>query len=285
MSIKHILLPLTGEANGASTALCAVSLALAHQAHVSAGYEDELTQRYMPTIGYIASRETFGAFYEQMQAARREHKALARGFFDAAVAKHHIPIVSGPQCPRASCMWIDDHKTSLLATQGLFADLAVLGIPGEQKSQALWSIVEEYLFHMQRPALLVPTGCETINFTRPVVAWNGSRQALSAVRQALPLFAPETHVTILQVGEPRRDGLPASGLADYLGWHCVGSEIVAVEDQPRSTAAIIFAHARAAGASCIVMGAFTRSPTRQFLLGGVTNYVLGHASLPVFMSH
>jgi len=33
------------------------------------------------------------------------------------------------------------------------------------------------------------------------------------------------------------------------------------------------------------MGAYRHSPLREFLLGGVTRYMLGHADLPVLMRH
>ena len=43
--------------------------------------------------------------------------------------------------------------------------------------------------------------------------------------------------------------------------------------------------AAAAGATLLVMGAYTHSRVRQQLLGGVTRHVLAHAETPVLMAH
>ena len=38
-------------------------------------------------------------------------------------------------------------------------------------------------------------------------------------------------------------------------------------------------------ADLLVMGAYAHSPLRELILGGVTQYMLDHADLPVFMRH
>jgi nucleotide-binding universal stress UspA family protein len=35
----------------------------------------------------------------------------------------------------------------------------------------------------------------------------------------------------------------------------------------------------------LVMGAYAHSPLRELILGGVTNYMLAHADVPVLMRH
>jgi nucleotide-binding universal stress UspA family protein len=35
----------------------------------------------------------------------------------------------------------------------------------------------------------------------------------------------------------------------------------------------------------LVMGAYAHSPLRELILGGVTQFMLGHADLPVLMRH
>jgi hypothetical protein len=107
MSVKHILLPLTGEASSADAAICGMALAKQLQAHVTVGYEDELGPFYIvPDFG--ASAASYGLFYEQMQKVRSDRKAQARAYFDQAVGTTKLPIVSAPTCKQGSTMWIDD---------------------------------------------------------------------------------------------------------------------------------------------------------------------------------
>jgi nucleotide-binding universal stress UspA family protein len=39
------------------------------------------------------------------------------------------------------------------------------------------------------------------------------------------------------------------------------------------------------GADMLVMGAYQHTPLREFLLGGVTRYMLNHADMPLLMRH
>ena len=43
--------------------------------------------------------------------------------------------------------------------------------------------------------------------------------------------------------------------------------------------------AKAFGADLLVMGAYSQSPFRKSLTGGVTNYILSHAELPLLLTH
>jgi len=43
--------------------------------------------------------------------------------------------------------------------------------------------------------------------------------------------------------------------------------------------------AAALGADLFVMGGYVQSRLQEFLLGGVTGYVFGHAQLPIFVAH
>jgi nucleotide-binding universal stress UspA family protein len=48
---------------------------------------------------------------------------------------------------------------------------------------------------------------------------------------------------------------------------------------------VILKSAEDAGAGLLVMGAYTHSRLREFVLGGATNYVSTHARIPVLMVH
>lgn len=285
MSIKHILLPLTGEPHGEDVALSTLKLARDLKAHVSAGYEDELGPLYMPTIGYIASGPLYGAFYEQMRTEREKRKALTRRFFDSAIASTSLPIVSAPLCAQGSAMWVDVHDNASMVGDQVLTDLVVLECPGGRTSPIIWNIAETCLFKTRRPVVIVPPGISKLDFSRPLVAWNGSPQAAHAAKHLMDLTSTEAQATLLQVGPLRSGRIPAAEAKAYLGWHCCDADIREIPDAAKSTGKLILETAIASKASCIVMGAFTRSPTREMLLGGVTDFMLRNTTLPVLLAH
>jgi hypothetical protein len=286
MTVKHILLPLTGEATSADAAVCGLTLAKQLGAHVTAGYDDELGPMYIaPDFG--ASAANFGLFYEQMQRVRNERKAQARTYFDRAVGKTKLPIVSAPVCKQGSTMWIDDEdgNDAPIATFGALTDLVVLDSPGNRKSPPAWNVVEASLFGAHRPTLIVPSGTTSVDLSSALIAWNGSEQAAKAVEHALGLLPADAKITVLQIGELKPNRMSASKLMDYLGWHCFEAELRLVPDSPYETCQIILDEARRVGAGLIIMGAYTHSRTRELLLGGVTDFMLRHTPRPVLMAH
>lgn len=286
MTIKHILLPLTGEAGSKDAAVCGLNLAKQLSAHVTVGYEDELGPIYV-VPDYAGAAFSYGAFYEQFQKIREERKAQARKYFDAAVAATHIPIVSAPLCQQGSAMWVEsrDGDRGRISAQSGLTDLVVLDAPGTRSSAVAWNVVEETLFAAHRLALIVPAGTTTVDFTKPLVAWNGSAEAAKTLQQAIALFPANAKVTILQIGDIKTGRIPAARAADYLGWHCFEVEVRQVKDRPHGTSQILAEEIGRTGATCVVMGAYSHSRTRELLLGGVTDFMLRSPTVPMIMAH
>jgi len=286
MTVKHILLPLTGEATSADAAICGMTLAKQLGAHVTVGYEDELGPFYItPDFGLSAA--SYGLFYEQMQKVRQDRKKQARGYFDRAVGTTKLPIVSAPVCRQGSTMWIDDEggNDAPISAFGALTDLVVLDAPGNRPSPPAWNVVEAALFGAHRPALIVPAGTTSINLSSALIAWNGSEQAAKAVEHALGMIPQNAKLTVLQIGELKPGRMSTEKLMDYLGWHCFEAELRQVDDRPHATSQIILDEAKGCGAGFIIMGAYTHSRTRELLLGGVTDFMLRQAPVPVLMAH
>lgn len=285
MAIKNILLPLTGDPSGSAVARWGLDFAKRISAHISVGYEDDLGPVYFtPDAAPLAA---YGMFYAHLQKLREDRYALARQYFDAAVAATKMPIVSGPTCARGSTMWLDSGNAStesFLDYAGL-SDLVLLAAPGNTVAPSAWSVVDNVLFRKRRPALVVPEGASATTFSRPLVAWNGSAESANALRSALDLVVEDVKVTVLGVGKARPGRLPVAEAVGYLGWHCCASEVRALQDRPHETASIILEEAHRIGADSIVMGAYSHSRTRELLLGGVTDFILRHSDLPILMAH
>lgn len=286
MTIKHILVPLTGESSSADTAICGLTLAKTLGAHVTAGYEDQLGPMYV-AADFGGTAAAYGMFYEQMQKMRLDRKKRARTHFDGAVKATSLPIVSAPVCKQGSTMWLDDEdgNDAPIASFGALTDLVVLEAPGNRRSPPAWHVVEEALFGARRPTLIVPPNTTSVDLSRALIAWNGSSEAANAVERALDLLPATAKLTVLQVGELKPGRMSSEKLVDYLGWHCFEADLRRVPDRPNETSEIILSEARRAGAGIIIMGAYTHSRTRELLLGGMTDYMLRSTPLPVLMAH
>lgn len=180
--------------------------------------------------------------------------------------------------------------SQFLAYHTRYSDVVVLAKPyGDGKGHENEAIVESALFDAQVPILIVPdTAVLPAKFKRVVVAWNESREALTAIRAALPVLKEADVVNVAIIDPPehapdRSD--PGGALSQMLARHGVQSEVsVLAKTMPRISD-IIDRHVSDQNADLLVMGAYGHSRFRESILGGATRNTLQMATVPVLMAH
>ena len=171
-----------------------------------------------------------------------------------------------------------------------FSDIAVLARPyGPGRTHENEAIVEAALFDAGIPVLVIPDGVKIRdNVERIVVGWNGSPEALTAIRAAMPFLKMAKLVNVAIVDPPahapdRSD--PGGALSVMLARHGIKAEIsVLAKTMPR-VSDVIARHVRDQSADLLVMGAYGHSRIRESILGGATRNMLQMAEIPVLMAH
>lgn len=127
--------------------------------------------------------------------------------------------------------------------------------------------------------------CRSLDLKMPaLVAWDGSKEAMHALQQALPLLSRAASVNIFQVGEIGDDHIPAADAASYLSRHGIKPDIQIAEDGHDAAEAIRAAISRLGAGYCI-MGAFGHGRLREALFGGVSRDMLTTAPVPLMLAH
>ena len=178
----------------------------------------------------------------------------------------------------------------LVALRARFADLVVLPRPyGKGRPADAEVVAEAALFEGQAPVLVLPDARPLAHLPeRIVIGWNQSREAMVAVRRALPLLKAAKAVEIAVIDPPhhgpeRSD--PGGMLCQMLVRHGVKAEVsVLARSMPRISD-VLNRHLRDVDADLLVMGAYGHSRFREAILGGATRNMLEQAEVPVFMAH
>ncbi len=142
------------------------------------------------------------------------------------------------------------------------------------------------LFADAAPMLLIPdVWHHELHIERVLIAWNGSAEAAHAVKAALPLLAQASVVHVLD-GE--RAGLPGISppplpLRGWLRRHGIEAPWQPFPTEHDVGSALLDA-AQSFQADLLVMGAWGRSRIGELVLGGATRWLLGHATLPLFLA-
>ena len=152
-----------------------------------------------------------------------------------------------------------------------------------------WGAVSRTVFGASAPVIVVPetAPCATVG-THIVIAWNQSREAMLAIRGALPLLARAGHVTVLE-GDPGENpfGLRYLPKIDLRAW--LARRGITAEFRPfaatRERGPALLDAAHAARGDLIVMGAWGHSRITELVLGGTTRHLFQDSDLPLLVAH
>ena len=281
MSIKKILVPLTGHVPSRETLRAGLDLAQRFGAATVVAHVHQDPALSVAYAGAGAAGIGAGAGMEMIieaaesEAAERERRA--RALFDELAAGREgstFHVATGAEA-------------DLLAAWARLSDIVLFPRPGEGVSSSTERDIETVLFESGRPIYLVPPDAVTAveHPDTVVVAWNDSPEAARAVKAAMPFLEGAQRVIVLAVG----DAAPTE-VAGYLSAHGVTVQPLAVQaesgglfDDP--TGSIILNTCAEQGAGLLVMGAFTHMRIRQMVIAGATRTVMSQSPIPVLMMH
>jgi nucleotide-binding universal stress UspA family protein len=182
-----------------------------------------------------------------------------------------------------------DSATASLASANA-ADLVVVQQADPDELETMFADLETLLFDSGRPVLLLPyVNTAPVDPKRVVIAWNTSREAARAVFDALPLLHRAQSVEILVIdGKDTADqsaAMLAADIAAAVARHGIAGTVSSEKSAGVPIGDVIENRISDTGVDLLVMGAYSHSPLRELLFGGVTRTLLKSMTVPVLMSH
>jgi nucleotide-binding universal stress UspA family protein len=170
-----------------------------------------------------------------------------------------------------------------------YADLAILGqnVWQEPPTSHPLPIADSVLLQCGRPILIMPAVVTHTHFKRIVIAWDGSREAVRAVHDALPFLSAATsvHVVTMIPASGETSAVDAESLVAHLGRHAVAVQAGVQQiktDQEHDSLRKQIEHGHY---DLLVMGGYSHSMWRDFIFGGATQSILMSSTMPVLVSH
>jgi nucleotide-binding universal stress UspA family protein len=138
---------------------------------------------------------------------------------------------------------------------------------------------EDVILSCSRPVLMVPyAGRRPDRIGENVlIAWNGSREAVRAVQEALPLMSASSAVTVLLVDPDEDADIDlAEDLVAHLGRHGLQArtQVIRHELATLAVSETLLTQVAELDADLVVLGAYSHSRMRELILGGVTRDIL-----------
>lgn len=279
MAYRSILTVITEPALLSVTLTIATDLCRAEAAHLDVlciGLDRTQLTGFYPGDGAILLDQT-------LQQAQTEGQAL----YQAAKA----------QLEQQDIRWSLDWgaaqiggTANLVSERARFVDLVVVPRPAaDAANRDADIIIEAALFDGGVPVLLVPQAGLPANWGgNVVVGWNQSREAMRAIRGALPLLQAATSVSVTIIDPPRHGperSDPGGALSQMLARHGVHADVSVLARTLPRVSDVLKRHARDRGATLIVMGAYGHSRLREYIMGGATRAMIDGTEVPVFLAH
>jgi nucleotide-binding universal stress UspA family protein len=276
--LKNILAHIPSERSIRPIVDSAISLAMMHAAHldaVSIGFE---TANLGLTVDGAAAVATIYNV-EHESALARANAALA--VFETEARNAGIPYDLRP---------LTGGPAEITATVGALArlyDLAVVLQPEPDCHTFDNTVPQEILFQSGGPVVFIPyTHKGSFEPKRIGIAWDGSRLAARALRDAAPFLAHAQTVTIISINEREiPEDVSAASLKAHLARHRLAAGIVRMNAGRADIQPTILSIAADTGLDLIVMGGYGHSRLNERILGGVTRSMLQSMTVPTLMSH
>ena len=256
----------------------AVRIASQFGAHLSGLY---VRPRLAVIPPYIAADMDPALLQIQTQAVDAQAEE-AKSRFDA--------IAAGPD---VTLEWrcVEGGLGRTINTHARYADLVVLGqANAEDPKSVSEGLADRVVLESGRPVLAIPYIGPPENFAQHVlVAWNGSREAVRAVNDAMPFLKAAKRVDVLAIDpDEAKNGhgdIPSADICLHLARHGANAHASHIMASDIDVGNMLLSRAADIGANLIVMGAYGRSRFREIVLGGATRHILRHMTVPVLMSH
>jgi nucleotide-binding universal stress UspA family protein len=269
---KSIVVHLADDPQYADRLAIAIDLALRIDAHLDVVYTIPPPHSPAGTVGRAASME----FLAEMAEAARDKAA-------------HVGEEVAARCAPALEAWrwhvAEGDEAESLVGYARLADIVVVRMVsmGLLEDMVTSDLAERVLQAAGCPLLLVPAtwGAQPVA-RRILIGWNKSKEAIAAVRDALSLLAAAESVGILAAGDATTAQLAGAELVAYLAQHGVQATVVGASGKGDET---LLETAKERGCDLVVMGAFGHSRLAEFVMGGATQFMLRHTTIPVLMRH
>ena len=175
-----------------------------------------------------------------------------------------------------------------VAREARAADLVIVGGDGNAMSDP-FAIAgpSDLVLQAGRPLLVVPSSVKWLDLRSVLVAWKDCPEARRAVADALPLLAKAEEVTVAGIAEEEGGQAAVRRQAeDVVNWLSRHGLVARAQVPTRCGNAVQQLDRIAAdtGAGVVVAGAYGRSRFREWVLGGVTQHLVGQTARCALLS-
>jgi len=281
--MKRILVPLLGDAGDRPALDMAAAVARRRGAHIDALLFRRDPRDMIPLVGEGFNAAMIDSLVSAGEAQAAERETAARATY---ADWHKASGMSGDAAasrPSASFAAVTGPMPGGVARPARCADLTVFARTSPENGQERSGLIEVAMFESGRPVLLAGSGGSADVGRKVMIGWNGSAEAARAVAMAMPMLSAADSVAVIVVDDGGAGETPDDLVHTLTLWGIAASGRT-VKASAEGVAATLEAEAKASGADMILLGAYSHSRVREFIMGGVTDDALTDSSIAMLLA-
>ena len=257
----------------------AISLAASREAHleaISVGYETTNVG-----LAVDAGGAALAAIFEIERERALERANAALAVFEAEARRAGITY----HCQALASVPVE--AAASVSASARLHDLAIVLQPEPGLETFDNTIPQEILFESGGPVLFVPyTHKGPLKAKRIGIAWDGSRLAARALRDATSFLVHADAITLISINEANvPEEASVNVLSAQLARRGLTANVSRMKADRTDIQPSILSIAADEGLDLIVMGGYGHSRLQERILGGVTRDMLQSMTVPTLMSH
>ena len=290
MTIQSILCIFSGSEDELNAVTTTFALGKSYTAHLRFLHISVDPNSYAAAYG-CGDAVALPSLRDALGKENEQRMQKAKKYIETLAAQYDVLLEKEESLPHHSSACFT-HQTGCLGTivadQGRLCDLIIIGRAG--KDAHYNDVAIPALFDTGHPVLLLPiqkapsglADCKTA-----VIAWKSSSEAARAVSNAMPFLENAEKVFVLTASDEGKsyDSTEESPLLAYLHTHNIHAQVIVVASGILDAGEAILTKTKELKADLLVMGAYGHTRFRELMLGGVTNYMLENADIPLLLSH
>jgi len=287
MSFVKFIVPVAGVARDRFALATAFAAAKPFNAHVVALFVHADPREAVPYGELPLSPDIVQDLIDTASELEQASSKAARATLATMAAEAGIRIIGAPTVADAVTVSYQEsvgHLPRALDREARLCDVVVFPPIRETDDGEVQEAFVRTLTKLERPVLLSAERPPAEIGRRVAVGWDGSLASAHALTAALPYLKKAETVDVLSV----KNGAPHAGGAEvvaYLSLHGVAASHRLVSRGETAIAEMLVDTAANDGFDMLVAGGYGHSRLMESIFGGVTEHIVSHPKIPVFMMH
>lgn len=287
MTIKSIVAPIRGDGMGDWVLGLALAIGSKFNAHIDVLHIHAKPEDMIP-YGVPLTNAFKSTILGAASGLAKQEEERIRSLFDEYCKAHELEVVpaDAEEFPmdRMSISWheAEGKQATVIRNEVRFCDLIVAPQPDRATTLGM-NTLQAALFDVRKLTAVAPHREINEAGRHVVIAWNGSSEAARAVNWSLPVLAAADTVSVMVANDKDGGVSRSKSIRRYLRQHGIESDLQTFERKGEVAASILGKTAEL-NADLIVMGAFGTQKRTDLVLGGVTQYMLEKADIPLLMA-